>query len=182
MCRCRDDDDRLDYQGRWHARPYRNVAPRGGQGGGLIASLCITQVVPGYRGTQRCTRDYPFTASLIFSNHWSWLSRSAICRYLNIDTPMDEVVVACPLAHNNNDCCSWAIYVRAIVDPGGDATQACSSSSNKLMVQVSTVCHHLQDVMPPQMLQSGWCRPCSLPSIYCPHHHILSGQSSSNFF
>jgi hypothetical protein len=68
---------------------------------------------------------------------------------------MDEVVVACPPNCNNNDSRGRAIYDGVIVDPGGGTTHASSSFSSKLMVRVSTVCHHLQDDAPPQMLQSG---------------------------
>jgi hypothetical protein len=78
--------------------------------------------------------------------------------YVDISTstpPMDEVVVACPPGHNNNDAHGRAIYVGVIADPGGGTTHACSSSSSKLMIQVSAVRHDLQDVVPPQMLQSG---------------------------
>jgi hypothetical protein len=96
--------------------------------------------------------------------------------------PMDEVVVACPLGRNNNDTRGRAIYVGAITDPGGGTTCACSSSSSKLMVRVSAIRHHLQDAAPSQMLQSGWCRPCSLLSGYRPRHHVLSAQSSSRSF
>jgi hypothetical protein len=63
--------------------------------------------------------------------------------------PIDEVVVACPPGHNNNDAHGWAIYVGAVADPGGGTTHACSSSSSKLMIRVSTVRHDLQDVVPP---------------------------------
>jgi hypothetical protein len=75
---------------------------------------------------------------------------------------MDEAAVACPLGrnncplgHNNNDAHCQAIYVEAVADSGGGTTHACSSSSNKLMIRVSIVCHDLQDIVPPQMLQSG---------------------------
>jgi hypothetical protein len=40
---------------------------------------------------------------------------------------MDEVVIACPLACNNNDAYGRAIYVGAVADPGGGTTYACSS-------------------------------------------------------
>jgi hypothetical protein len=44
---------------------------------------------------------------------------------------------------------------------------------------VSVVRYHLHGAAPPQMLQLGRCRSCSLPSTYHPCHRILSGQSSS---
>jgi hypothetical protein len=47
------------------------------------------------------------------------------------------------------------------------------------MIRVSTVCHDLKDVAPPQMLQLSWCRPCSLPRAYRPRHHVLLCQSLS---
>jgi hypothetical protein len=47
---------------------------------------------------------------------------------------MDEVVVACPPCHNNNDAHGQAIYVGAVVDLGGDIIHAYSSSSSKLKV------------------------------------------------
>jgi hypothetical protein len=53
---------------------------------------------------------------------------------------MGEVAIACPLDHNNNDAPGQAIYVRVVTDPDGGPTHACSSSSSKLMVQVSIVC------------------------------------------
>jgi hypothetical protein len=67
MHRRRDNDDGLDHcSSRRHARLCHSVAPRGGwtaRGGGLTASLCVRKAVPGYHGTQRCTRDYPSTAT-----------------------------------------------------------------------------------------------------------------------
>jgi hypothetical protein len=55
-----------------------------------------------------------------------------------MSTPsMDEVVVTCPPGRKNNDAHGWAIYIRAVVDPGGGTTHVCSSSSSKLMVRVS---------------------------------------------
>jgi hypothetical protein len=77
--------------------------------------------------------------------------------YVDISTltpSMDKVAIACPPGHNNNDAHDQAIYIGAITDPGGGTTHACSSSSSKLMVRVSAIRHHLQDVAPPQMLQS----------------------------
>jgi hypothetical protein len=62
---------------------------------------------------------------------------------------MDEVIVACPLDCNDNDSRGRAIYDGVIVDPGGGTTHASSSFSSKLMVRVSTVCHNLQDAVPP---------------------------------
>jgi hypothetical protein len=56
---------------------------------------------------------------------------------------MDEVVVACPLGRNNNDAHDRAIYVGVVADPSGGTTHAYSSSSSKLMIQVSVVCHDL---------------------------------------
>jgi hypothetical protein len=56
---------------------------------------------------------------------------------------MDEVAFVYPPSRNNNDAHGRVIYVRAVVDPGGGITHACLSSSSKLMVQVSTVRHHV---------------------------------------
>jgi hypothetical protein len=147
----------------------------------LTASLCIRQAVPGYRGTQRCARDYPFTASLLFFPQ-SLIGIVTPCR--TPTPPMDKIVVACPLGRNNNDARGRAMYDRAITDPGGGTTHVCSSSTSKLMVWVSIVRHHLLNVVPPQMLQSGWCGSCSLSSAYRPppHQCVLSDQSSSRSF
>jgi hypothetical protein len=62
---------------------------------------------------------------------------------------MNEVAVAYPSGRNNNDAHGQAIYVRAVANPGGDTTHACSSSSSKLMVRISAVHHHFQDSVPP---------------------------------
>jgi hypothetical protein len=62
---------------------------------------------------------------------------------------MDEVAIACPSCRNNNDARGRAIYVEVIADLGGGTTHACSSSSSKLMIRVSIVCHNLQDATPP---------------------------------
>jgi hypothetical protein len=83
--------------------------------------------------------------------------------YLGISTstpPMDEVAIGCPTTHNNSNAYhrathGRAIYVGAIADPVGGSTHACSSSSSKLIIQASVICHHLQDTASPQMLQSG---------------------------
>jgi hypothetical protein len=73
--RWRDDDDSLDhYSSRRCARSHHSAAPGGGwtaQGGGLTASLCVRQAVPGYRDTQRCTRNYLSTATSLFICSWS---------------------------------------------------------------------------------------------------------------
>jgi hypothetical protein len=61
---------------------------------------------------------------------------------------MDKVALPCPPGPNNNDARGQVIYIGAIADPGGGTTHACSSSSSKLMVQVSDIRHHLQDVAP----------------------------------
>jgi hypothetical protein len=50
---------------------------------------------------------------------------------------MDEVVVVCPLDHNNNDAHGRAIYIGATANPGGGTTHAYSSSSSKVMVRVN---------------------------------------------
>jgi hypothetical protein len=55
---------------------------------------------------------------------------------------MNEVAVAYPSGRNNNDAHGQAIYVRAVANPGGDTTHACSSSSSKLIVRISAVHHH----------------------------------------
>jgi hypothetical protein len=97
---------------------------------GLTVSLYVRQAVPDYRGTLRCTRDYPSTSAslLIFS-----LITDRNCVVLpNVDIstsvpPMDEVAVVCPPDCNNNDARGRVIYVGAIADPGGDTTYACSS-------------------------------------------------------
>jgi hypothetical protein len=68
---------------------------------------------------------------------------------------MDKVAFACPPDRNNNGARGRAIYVRVVADPDGGTTHTYSSSSSKLMILVSTVLHNLQDVVPPQMLQSG---------------------------
>jgi hypothetical protein len=136
------------------------MTPEGGwtfRGGGLTANLYIRQTVPSYRGTQRCTWDYSCTiASLLF---FSITDQDCVTLpYVDISTltpPMDEVVVACPPGHNNNDAHGQAIYVRAVTDPGGGTTHACSSSSSKLIVRDSAIRHHLQDNVQSQMLQSG---------------------------
>jgi hypothetical protein len=65
---------------------------------------------------------------------------------------MDEVAIACPPGRNNNEARGRVIYVGVVADASGGTTHACSSSSSKLMVQVSAVRHHLQEVAPPQML------------------------------
>jgi hypothetical protein len=57
--------------------------------------------------------------------------------YINISTskpPMDEVIVACPLARTNSNTYGRAIYIGSIANLGGDATHISSSSSSKLMV------------------------------------------------
>jgi hypothetical protein len=83
---------------------------------------------------------------------------------ISISTPlMDEVVVACTSGRNNN-ARDWAIYVGAIADPGGDTIHACSSLSSKLMVWVSAVCHHLQDVAPLMQVVLALKRLSPLPS------------------
>jgi hypothetical protein len=99
---------------------------------------------------------------------------------ISMSTPsIDEVTVACPIGCNNNNARGWVIYVRVVTYPGGGTTHACASSWSKLTVRINVIHHHLQDVAPSQMLQSGWCRSCLLPSAYRPRHHVLSGQSSS---
>jgi hypothetical protein len=42
---------------------------------GLTVNLCVRQAISGYCGTQRCTRDYPSTATsfLFFPDHCSGL-------------------------------------------------------------------------------------------------------------
>jgi hypothetical protein len=99
---------------------------------------------------------------------------------------MDEVVVGCPTTHNNSNAYrrathGRAIYVEAIANPIGGSTHACSSSSSKLIVQVSVVYHHLQDTASPQMLQSGWYKPCSFSDAYHPHDHVLYSSSFYSF-
>jgi hypothetical protein len=138
----------------------------------LTVNLCVRQIVPSYRGTRRCTRNYPYTIiSLLFFLITNW--DCVGLPYVDISTstpPMGEVVALCPPAHNNSDTRSWVIYIGVVIDPGYGTTHACLSSSSKLMVRVSIVYHHLQDITPPQMSQSGWCRSCSLPNAYRPNH------------
>jgi hypothetical protein len=132
----------------------------------------LTQTIPSYRGTRMCTRNYPYVvvSLLIFSiTNWDCV----VLTYVDISTlkpPMGEVVALCPPAHNNSGTRSWVIYVGVVNDPSNGTTHACFSSSSKLMVRVSIICHHLQDVTPPQMSQSGWCRSCSLPNAYHLNH------------
>jgi hypothetical protein len=42
---------------------------------------------------------------------------------------MDEVAVVCPLGRNNNNARGQAIYIKAIANPGGGTTHACSFPS-----------------------------------------------------
>jgi hypothetical protein len=101
--------------------------------------------------TQRCTLNYPsiITSLLFFIIGWDCVALSYVAISISIP-PMDEVAVACPLGHNNNDTRGRAIYVGAVVDSGDGTTHACSSSSGK---------------------------PCLLTSGYRPR--VLSGQSLS---
>jgi hypothetical protein len=126
------------------ARPRRSTAPGGGgtaRGGGLTAGLCVKHAAPGYRGTQMCTQDYSSTAvSLLF------FSQSLI-RIVSRQHPQwTRLLLHAPPGCNNNNARDRVIYVRVITDPGGGTTHACSSSSSKLMVWVSVVRHHHQDV------------------------------------
>jgi hypothetical protein len=127
-------DNGLDHRNsRRRARLCCSAPPRGGRtarGGGLTASLYVRQAVLGYRGTLRCTRDYPSTTAslLIF---FPITDRDCVALpNVNISTsapPMDEIAVACPPACNNSDARGRAIYVGAVADPGGGTTYAYSS-------------------------------------------------------
>jgi hypothetical protein len=87
--------------------------------------------------------------SIYWSKSFIFLITNEDCAallYVGISTPplpMDKVVVACPSAHNNSGTRGRSIYVGVITDPGGGVNHACSSSSSKLMVRFSAVCHHL---------------------------------------
>jgi hypothetical protein len=63
---------------------------------------------------------------------------------ISMSTPrIDEVAIACPPGRNNNDARGRTIYVGVVADPSSGTTHACSSSSSKLMIQVSAVHHDL---------------------------------------
>jgi hypothetical protein len=71
----------------------------------------------------------------VLPDHCSGLRRPAECRHLNVDTPMDEVVVACPPACNNSEARGRAIYVRAVADLDGGTTHALFATTS------GTPCH-----------------------------------------
>jgi hypothetical protein len=103
-----------------------------------------SSVIATHEGVYEIIRYLFITASLLF---FAITNRDCVALpYINISmltstSPMDEVVVACPSAHNNNDARSRAIYVRVITNLGGGTTYAYSSLSSKLMVQVSVIRH-----------------------------------------
>jgi hypothetical protein len=65
---------------------------------------------------------------------------------------MDEVAVACPPACNNNDARGQAIYVRAVVDPGGGTTYACSSPPLGCRATADAAVGLMQAVLAPERL------------------------------
>jgi hypothetical protein len=65
---------------------------------------------------------------------------------------MDEVAVACPPACNNNDAHGRAIYVGAVVDPGGGTTYACSSPPLGRRATADATVGLMQAVLAPERL------------------------------
>jgi hypothetical protein len=120
--------------------------------------LDVRQVVPGYRDTLKCTRDYPSTTvSLLF--FFPITDRDCVAlSNVNISTsapPIDEVAIACPPACNNSDTHGRAIYIRAIADPGGGTTYACSSPPLGRRVTADAAVRLMQVVLAPERLSAS---------------------------
>jgi hypothetical protein len=65
---------------------------------------------------------------------------------------MDEDVVACPPACNNNDARGRAIYVGAVTDPDGGTTYACSSPPLGRRATADAAVRLMQAVLAPERL------------------------------
>jgi hypothetical protein len=142
-----DDDDGLDHRSsRRRAQSCRSAALGGGWtawGGGLAVSLCVrlTASASDRRSLAIVAhRDIHKIIHLLLQVFYFFPIADRDCvalPYVDISTlthPTDEVDVACPTGHNNNDTCGRVIYVGVIIDPDGGTTHAYSFSLSKLMV------------------------------------------------
>jgi hypothetical protein len=143
---------------------------RTARGGGLTTSLYVRQAVLGYRGTQRCTPDYPSTTiSLLIFFPITDISTSA--------PPMDEVAIACPPACNNSDARGRAIYVGSIADPSGGTTYACLSPPLGCRATVDAAVRLMQAVLAPERLSplpSRTLRPVFVQGFFIKQANDLS--------
>jgi hypothetical protein len=90
---------------------------------------------------------------------------------------MDEVVVACPPACNNSDARGRAIYVRAITNPGGDTTYACSLSPLGRRATTDAAVGLMQAVLTPERLSpspSRTLRPVFVQGFFIKQANGLS--------
>jgi hypothetical protein len=90
---------------------------------------------------------------------------------------MDEVAVVCPPACNNSDAHGRAIYVGAIVDPGGGTTYACSSPPLGHRATADAAVGLMQVVLTPEHLSpspSHTLRPVFIQGFFIKQANGLS--------
>jgi hypothetical protein len=78
--------------------------------------------------------------------------------------PMDEVAIACPLARNNSDARSRAIYIGVVIDPGGGTTHACSSPPLGRRATADAAVGLMQAVLAPERLSPS--SSCTLRPVF----------------